>query len=158
MKSLLAILFILSLAAVADDFTFRIRLDNAQIEEVILGCSAKATDQYDKGLDIYAPPMGMGTAIAGLLLNRQSQMILYKDIRSAKLPQTWFLDCKLEKKKPLTLQWDTAQLPKGLFCTIQIPKQQPFDMRKTSKCKINESGIVVITFTKTPSEKTSEQK
>ena len=59
MKRLLSILFVLSLAAMADDFTFRIRMDNAQIEEVILGCAAKATDQYDKGLDVYAPPMSM---------------------------------------------------------------------------------------------------
>ena len=158
MKYLLVILFILSLVAVADDFTFRIRMDNAQIEEVIIGCSEKATDQYDKGLDVFAPPMSMGTAIVGLLLDRQSQMLLYKDIRSLKLPQTWLLDCKLVPKKTLTLKWEVAKLPKGLFCTIQIPKQQPLDMRKTSTCKINESGIVVITFTKTPSEKTSEKK
>ena len=101
MKRLLSILLTLSLAAVADDFTFHIRMDNAQIEEVILGCAAKATDQYDKGLDIYAPPMGMGTAIAGFIWNRQLQMILYKDIRSTKLPQTWLLDCKLAENKPL---------------------------------------------------------
>ena len=158
MKRLLSILFILSLVAVADDFTFHIRMDNAQIEDVIFGCSEKATDQYDKRLDVFAPPMSMGTAIAGLLLDRQSQILLYKDIRSAKLPQTWLLDCKLEQKMPLTLKWDVTKLPQGLFCTIQPPKQQPLDMRKTSKCKINESGIVNITFTKTPTEKTSEQK
>jgi hypothetical protein len=158
MKHLLPILFILSLAAVADDFTFRVRMDNAQIEEVILGCSAKATDQYDKGLDIYAPPMSMGTAIAGLLLDRQSQMILYKDIRADKLPQAWLLDCKLSQKKPLTLSWQPDKLPKDLLCTIQVPKQQPLDMRKANRCKVNENGIVVITFTKTPTEKTSEQK
>ena len=158
MKHLLTILFVLSLAASADDFTFNIRMDNAQIEEVILGCSDKATDQYDRGLDIYAPPMSMGTAIAGLILDRQSTQILYKDIRSVKLPQTWLLDCKLFKKKPLSLKWDAVKLPKGLSCTIQAPKQQPQDMRKIGICKINENGIVVITFTKTPSEKTSEQK
>ena len=158
MKLIISFLFTLSLAAIADDFTFRIRMDNAQIEEVILGCATKATDQYDKGLDIYAPPMSMGTAIAGLLLNRQSQMLLYKDIRSAKLPQAWLLDCKLSQKKPLTLQWDTTKLPKDLICTIQVPKQQPLDMRKTSKCKIIENGIVAITFTQNTLEKTSEQK
>ena len=158
MKRLLSILFILSLVAVADDFTFRIRMDNAQIEDVIFGCSEKATDQYDKRLDVFAPPMSMGTAIAGLLLDRQSQMLLYKDIRSAKLPQTWHLDCKLVQKKPLTLKWDMPKLPKELVCTIQVPKQQPLDMRKTSKCKINENGIVTITFTQNTLEKTSEQK
>ena len=42
MKRLLSILFVLSLAAMADDFTFRIRMDNAQIEEVLIGCAAKA--------------------------------------------------------------------------------------------------------------------
>ena len=151
-------MFIFSLAAIADEFTFNIRMDNAQIEEVILGCSAKATDKYDRGIDIYAPPMSMGTAIAGLLLDRQSTQILYKDLRSAKLPQTWLLDCKLLPKKPLTLSWQQEKLPKDLFCTIQVPKQQPLDMRKNTKCKINENGIVVITFTKTPTEKTSEQK
>ena len=158
MKRLLSILFVLSLAAMADDFTFRIRMDNAQIEEVILGCAAKATDQYDKGLDVYAPPMSMGTAIAGLLLNRQSQMILYKDIRSAKLPQTWLLDCKLEKNKPLTLSWKPETLPKGVVCSIQPPKQRPMDMRKTSKCKIIENGVIAIMFTQNTLEKTSEQK
>ena len=158
MKSLLSILFLLSLAAIADDFTFHIRMDNAQIEEVIFGCSQKATDQYDKGLDIYAPPMSMGTAVAGLLFNRQSQMLLYKDIRPSTLPQTWLLNCKLLKNKPLTLSWKSEKLPQNINCTIQPPKQPPLDMRKTSKYKINESGIVVITFTKTPTEKTSEQK
>ncbi len=158
MKHLLSILFILSLAAFADEFTFHIRMDNAQIEEVILGCAAKATDQYDKGLDIYAPPMSMGTAIAGLLLNRQSQQILYKDIRPVKIPQTWLLDCKLAKNKPLTLSWKSEKLPKGIVCVIQPPKQPPLDMRKTSQCKIIENGIVAITFTQNTIEKTSEQK
>ena len=158
MKHILSFLFILSLAVIADDFTFHIRMDNAQIENVILGCAVKATDQYDKGLDVYAPPMGMGTAIAGFLLNRQSQMILYKDIRSAKFPQTWLLDCKLAKNKPLTLSWKPETLPKGVVCVIQPPKQPQQDMRKTSKCKIMENGIVTITFTQNTLEKTSEQK
>ena len=158
MKRLLSILFIFSLAVMADDFTFHIRMDNAQIEDVILGCAAKATDQYDKGLDIYAPPMGMGTAIAGFIWNRQLQMILYKDIRSPKLPQTWLLDCKLAENKPLTLSWKPETLPKGVNCTIQLPKQPKMDMRRTSKCKIIENGIVAITFTQNTLEKTSEQK
>jgi hypothetical protein len=158
MKRLLSILFFFSLAAMADDFTFRIRMDNAQIEEVILGCAAKATDQYDKGLDVYAPPMGMGTAIAGFIWNRQLQMILYKDIRSAKLPQTWLLDCKLAQNKPLTLSWQPNKLPKDLKCTIQVPKLHLLDMRKASQCKVNENGIVAITFTQNTLEKTSEQK
>ena len=158
MKLIISFLFTLSLAAIADDFTFRIRMDNAQIEEVILGCATKATDQYDKGLDIYAPPMSMGTAIAGLLLNRQSQMLLYKDIRSAKLPQAWLLDCKLAENKPLTLSWKPETLPKGVNCAIQLPKQPKMDMRRTSKCKIIENGIVAITFTQNTLEKTSEQK
>ncbi|MBP5671675.1 MAG: hypothetical protein J6X49_04750 [Victivallales bacterium] len=158
MKHILTILFILSLAALADDFTFNIRMDNAQIEEVILGCSTKATDKYDRGTDVYAPPMSMGTAIAGLILDRQSTQILYKDIRSANLPQTWLLDCKLLPKKPLTLKWDATKLPKDLQCTIQAPKQQPQDMRKTTLFKIQENSIVVITFNKIQNEKTSEQK
>ncbi len=158
MKLILTILFALSMTAVADDFTFNIRMDNAQIEEVILGCSAKATDKYDRGIDIYAPPMSMGTAIAGLILDRQSTQILYKDIRSANLPQTWLLDCKLLPKKSLTLKWDATKLPKDLRCTIQVPKLQSQDMRKTTTCKILENGIVVITFNKIQNEKSSEQK
>ena len=158
MKHILTVLFCMSLAVMADDFTFNIRMDNAQIEEVILGCSEKATDKYDKKLDIYAPPMSMGTAIAGLKLDRQSTQILYKDIRSNTLPQTWLLDCKLDPNKPLNLSWQPGKLPQGLTCTIQAPKLNPLDMRKTSKCKIKENGIVVITFTKSTIENTSEKK
>ncbi len=136
------ILYIGGCGALAGDFLVRVNLTGAQIADIHFGCAEKATDGYDAKMDIFAPPMGMGTGIVGMVNPEPNLPSYYKDVRSLKLPQTWSLRCEpLKGGKPIVLKWDTAQLPADVKLTLVAGKEK-HDMRTKSEFAVKRKTIV----------------
>lgn len=147
MKAKLPIfLFLVAVMAMAADISFEIpfTFDNAQVAKLLIGCHPDATDGYDRGRDIYVPPFGMGTGVIGIKLTDDNPNMLYKDIRSMKLPQTWRIDCK-PAQKPITMRWTKGAFPAGLQVKASIGKGTVIDMNVLSQLKIARPDVITIT-------------
>lgn len=143
-NSLLAFaLLFLALAARAQIFSLTLSIEKAQVDKLILGCHPKATDGYDRGLDIYVPPMGMGTAVVGF--QTQGQDILYQDNRAPHLPQTWTLVCRNPGKLRTAFSWDPKLLPKDVSFTLTRPNGAPIDMKRRGRLEQAIDGNLIIT-------------
>ena len=134
------------------DFEMSLSFENAQVGELIIGCNAKATDGYDRGKDIYVPPMGMGTGIIGIKIPADKQNMLYKDIRSANLPQTWDIVVK-PARKPIVIRWNTRDMPQTADFTVSLRDGKKLNMRSQQLLRIAAEDTATITVIPKPAEK-----
>lgn len=158
-RTILLIFFFCILALPADEFKLDIRMDNAQVEKVILGCAKGATNGFDAGKDIVIPPMGMGTAIVGFHLEGSDNQ-LYCDLKSTALPVSWKLHCVLpqmpaipnvpQPPKSLRLDWDPKQIPADIHLTYSINGGKAVDMRLFTFTRLKANGDIVFTATPKP--------
>lgn len=146
MKKLLP-LFILTmaLAAAAQDFQLRLSIKGAQVGELFLGCKTGATNDYDKGLDIFVPPPAMQNGHVGISTTKNDGLWLYKDIRTPAFPQTWQLNCTpAGKAGSISISWKQDQLPAQLSFTVKVGKGTAIDMRNVSTVRVKEQATVII--------------
>ena len=147
MKAKLSVLlFLFAIMAYSDETSFMlpIAFDNAQVNQLVIGCHEDATDGYDRGRDIYVPPFGMGTGTIGIIVDEKNPNKLYKDIRSRNLPQTWRIDCK-PAKKPLVMHWSKAELPPGLQFKATSSNGRVTDMNAVFRLQISKADVITIT-------------
>ena len=140
------ILILVAVMARAADVSFEIpfTFDNAQVAKLLIGCHPEATDGYDSGRDIYVPPFGMGTGVIGIKVADDNPNMLYKDIRSTKLPQTWRIDCK-PAQKPIMMRWTKGAFPAGLQVRAVTGKGNAIDMNVVSQLKVSKPDVITIT-------------
>ena len=144
-KLSLALLFCAFLTFAADaSFELTLNTSNAQVGHLIIGSHKDATDGYDRGRDIYVPPFGMGTGIVGIFVSEKNPNMLYKDIRSTKLPQEWRIDCK-PARNPIVVSWQKKDFPEGLQFKATNGKGIVTDMREKSSVRITAADTVTIT-------------
>ena len=97
----------------ADDFLLELTLDNGHVGELYIGCKPGATDGYDRKLDDYAPPPGIGGVAYTFLVPADRKMNLYKDVRAPSTPEKpaqWLFFARIDKE-PVTVTWDPKTLP-----------------------------------------------
>ena len=102
-----------AVAAKAADFVFKLNLDNGHVGELFVGCKPGATDGYDRKLDDYAPPPGIGGVAYTFLVPADRKMNLYKDVRAPSTPEKpaqWLFFARIDKE-PVTVSWDPKTLP-----------------------------------------------
>ena len=136
--------------ATPDNFTFKLSLDNGHVGEVVIGCNPKATDAYDRRLDDYAPPPGIGGVAYTFLVPPDRKMNLYQDVRAPATkakPVQWIFFARINKD-PVTVSWRQAAIPKGLklYCATWDGKSKETgeiqDMHKVSSIKLEKTGYL----------------
>lgn len=142
--------FCLALAAVlagvacgrAADFEVPLGVRNAHLLEVRLGCNARGTDGYDRGLDDLAPPPGIETGFVGFIAPSRMPFF-YKDIRGPVGPHEWRLRIGVFRDREVELRWKAADLPEGWEFTITTPEGVQ-NMRAGTDIRLAESATLVI--------------
>ncbi len=153
-KTLVCALLLGCSAVLAEEFLLRLVLVNSHTEDVWLGCKAGASQKFDRGEDIFAPPPGMQTGMVTMPSPGGKLPTLYKDIRAPELPQSWELNCQPFTGKAIELSWDTADLPADLALTM-VYRGKTLDMRETTKLSIAQSTTVVVTASAKAAAKTA---
>lgn len=161
LRNVIHLIIFCAIALTAGEFQLDIRMDNAQVEKVILGCASNATNGFDAGKDIVIPPMGMGTAIVGFL-QEGSDNQLYCDLKSTKLPVIWKLRCILptmpaipnvpQPPKSLRLDWEPSQISPDVQLTYSINGGKAVDMRLFTFTRIKTNCDIIFTATPKPAQ------
>ncbi|MBN1479105.1 VCBS repeat-containing protein [candidate division KSB1 bacterium] len=112
------------------------------------GGDARATDGFDDGIDIPAPPPGQG--FYAYFAIPQFPSYLERDIRTWASPfetvLEWSLVLQNTGDQSTTLRWDGTQVPpEGTFTLVA---DTPVDMRKQSEYTITADHICTIRYSK----------
>jgi hypothetical protein len=130
-------------------FELKLQLQRAHLGEIFLGRQDGATSDYDRGIDIFAPPPGMQTGYVGFTSPNPKLPLLYKDIRNLDLPQEWKLYCKPEGNQAIVLSWSPDSIPEGLALTIK-QDDRVFDMRTVKRMEVKKTTTLLIELKKAP--------
>ena len=149
MKHLLPLFLLLACTPFlpAQPIELPLNLENAQVARLVIGTHPEATDGLDRKLDIYVPPFGMGTGTAGILLPVKSADMLYQDLRSTTLPQTWSVRC-VPAARPIVLTWSPKAIPAGVSVLLRRQNGSLLDMRKVSLLRISAAETISITVSR----------
>lgn len=151
MKKSLAILALAAATLAAEvppAFTLTLALKGAHVAKLIIECRPGATAGFDRAMDIYVPPSGMGTGFAGITIPDNKGLFFYKDVRPTTFPQTWTIDCvPLSSASPVVITWDHKSLPDSLSFSAKVGSGNPIDMHKISTLRIKKKSKVIITAT-----------
>lgn len=131
--------------AVNRDFVLPIRLTNAHLGQVFLGCQQGATDAFDKGIDDLAPPPGIQTGYVGFVSTLPNSL-LYKDVKSHGDLKEWRLSIQVYEGKPLKMSWQESQLPKFYSLTL-LTGDGEVDMQKINHVEFTKDEPVAIVAT-----------
>jgi hypothetical protein len=126
--------------AVDRDFVLPLKLTNAQISAVFLGCRANATDGFDRNFDEPAPPPGMQTGYVGFIGALQNTL-MRKDIKAHGEMKEWKFHVQAYDGKPFRMAWEKALLPKYYRLTL-VTVDKELDMAKVSQLEIPDTQTV----------------
>ena len=157
-KSFFCFFVLMSALLQAQEFEVRIVLENAHVGELFFGCRQGAGTGYDRGLDIFCPPGGMGdTGLAWFAAPEPQLPSLYKDIKNSRFPQQWKLSVQPPMRKKMVLKWNREQLPENLEFEISGDGVK-LDMKKTAELSVSSRGTLLISVRGTQIEPTDEKK
>ncbi len=130
------------LLAANRDFVLPIRLANAHLGQIFLGCQQGATDAFDRGIDDLAPPPGIQTGYVGFI-STLSNSLLYKDIKAHGDLKEWRLSIQVYEGKPLKMSWQESQLPRFYSLSL-LTGDGEVDMRKINHVEFTKDEPVAI--------------
>lgn len=117
---------------------------------IVVGAAAGASDGYDKGQDV--PPADVGDSLTAVIPHTEWSVTspdgktitrLYRDIRGS-LPQQYLIQIT-STSTPVTLTWDTSQLPASAIATLAMPDGGTINMKrqKSAALALTEANVVV---------------
>jgi hypothetical protein len=138
----IVVLLLVGMAALAveRDFVLPLKLTNAQISAVFLGCRDNATDGFDRNYDEPAPPPGMQTGYVGFIGTLQNTL-MRKDIKAHGDMKEWKFYIQAYDGKPFRMSWEKALLPKYYHLSL-VTADKELDMAKTTQFETADSQTV----------------
>ena len=132
--TLLCVFFLAAFASlgIAQDFDFHILVsDSVNSQDLVIGVDPNGTDNFDTGLDCYAPPPPPLGAFGAWMIAPNGLDFLFCDIRDNSITQKTFrLQYQAESgQDPIVLTWDNTIIPSlGTFIITDDINGQLFQM------------------------------
>ncbi len=135
------------LSHAGDDFLVQLNLKHGHLGKVFFGCQTGATDQFDRRLDIMAPPPGIATGYTAFV-QPDTGMFLYQDLRAPAATITWQFKAQVFQGKPIRISWDPTKLPEHYQLRISLGETS-WDMRQATHVDVPQTATLTISATKT---------